>query len=129
MLYVNPLDMAMHRYADPNERTQQREEVALQEFERLFLYQLLSEMRRTVPSGGLLPETPQRRFMNEMLDDAMAGAIAASGQFGIAKQIAHQIHHAESGEKSGQPSLKPRPVSADMYGDVAQHVTFKEYRV
>ncbi len=121
--------MAMHRYADPNERAQQREEVALQEFERLFLYQLLSEMRRTVPNAGLFPETPQRRFMNEMLDDAMAGAIAASGQFGIAKQITRQINHTDSEEKPGAPSLKPRPVSADMYKDAAQRVTVKEYQI
>lgn len=130
MLYVNPLESGVYRYNDAHERAQQREEVALREFERLFLYQLLSEMRKTIPKSGLFPETPQRRVFNEMLDDVMAGEMAASGQFGIAQQIAQQIHSVDDAEKHGANAaglLKPQAMRADIQGDASARLTRKEY--
>jgi len=103
MLYVNPMagsnpvlsargNSAVFR---PDARGDQpapaREKAALQEFERLFLGQLLREMRKTVPENSLFGKSSEQEFAEEMMDDQMAGEMAKSGQFGIAKQMEAQM--------------------------------------
>ncbi len=90
MLYVNPLQTSTDWRSDPAQFSAQREQQALEEFERVFLYQMLREMRKTVPDGGLFAPSPAQKFFEESLDDALAGSMAESGQLGIAKQIKAQ---------------------------------------
>lgn len=101
MLYVNPMAGNSPVLAArsggpalraPGEAEPAREKAALQEFERLFLFQLLREMRKTVPDNALFGKPAQQDFMEEMLDDHMAGEMARSGQFGIAKQMEAQMN-------------------------------------
>jgi len=90
VLYVNPYA------ADPTllngtVSDRERETVALEQFERQFLRELMKTMRRMVPSGELFPDSQQKQLFNEMLDDHFAGAMAKSGQLGIAKNIQAQL--------------------------------------
>ena len=95
MLYVNPLGTGNATRIDLTKDPGAKQKVALEELEHLFLFTLLQEMRKTVP---ILEETeggPERGLYNEMLDDALSGQMASSGQVGIAKQIEEQLRTAE----------------------------------
>lgn len=92
MLYVNPQAEAGFRGAALSPGAATRETQALQEFEQLFLYQMLKEMRNTVPEGGLLGDGMKKGHFEEMMDDFLAGEMAASGQLGIAREMAAQLH-------------------------------------
>ncbi len=90
MLYVNPLAGAPAQNIEQFADNPAREKQALQEFERFFLYQLVKEMRRTVPESELWGNGPAQQTYREWMDDALAGALAQSGQFGVAEQISKQ---------------------------------------
>jgi peptidoglycan hydrolase FlgJ len=95
MLYVNPLvggDLGKTAAAPSSP---QRDKKVLQEFERLFLFQMLREMRKTIPKSTLFQEDSQKDFYDEMMDDTMAGQLANSGQFGLAKLMEAQIRQQE----------------------------------
>lgn len=91
MLYVNPLASEQVFRQDPVARQELRESQAFEEFERVFLYQLLQEMRKTVSKSTLFGHSSQQEFFEQMLDDHWAGQIAKSGQFGLAKQMREQM--------------------------------------
>ena len=96
MLYVNPLGVGNAARIGLTKDPQAKQKVALQELEHLFLFTLLQEMRKTVP---ILEDTEggtERGFYNEMLDDALSGQMASSGQIGIAKQIEEQLQTADA---------------------------------
>jgi len=90
MLYVNPA--ITPGVASVHQGLKQR--TTLRELERLFAYMLLQEMRRTVPEDSLLGSGLATQIQADMLDDALSGAIAESGQLGIAKLIEDQIQAA-----------------------------------
>lgn len=91
MLYVNPMEANGNMRSTMGQIANQKESKALEEFERVFLYQMLREMRKTVSSdGGLFERSAQLEFFEETMDDALAGEMAQSGQLGIAKQIQAQ---------------------------------------
>ncbi len=92
MLYVNPLESPALMRLDAEARKTVREKQAVQEFERFFLYQFLREMRKTIPPDPLLGRSSQQDFVEDMMDDFMAGKMADSGQFGMAKQMLQQLH-------------------------------------
>jgi Rod binding domain-containing protein len=97
MLYVNPLlsfrPSAQHQ-APLDDKTKER--VALEEFEHFFLFTLLQEMGKTVPKDGLFKGGAEREIYDEMLNDALSGAMAKSGQLGVAKLIEEQLRIAEA---------------------------------
>src|SRR5690606_35225994 len=92
MLYVNPQASASFRTHPGMPNSPAREAQALQEFERLFLFQMLKEMRKTIPDGGLFQGGMKQEYFEEMMDDFLAGEMAASGQLGIARQMAAELH-------------------------------------
>ena len=92
MLYVNPLDSGLAALGQPRPGTLAREKQALREFERLFLYMLLREMRQTAAVGSAREKTPAMRLYEDLLDDALSAEFARSGQVGIATQIERQLH-------------------------------------
>jgi len=91
MLYVNPMESLQGARMDMAQSETIREKQALQEFERLFLYTLLKEMRKSVPDDGLLESASSTRVYWDMLDDAMAGEMARSGQLGVANAMEAQL--------------------------------------
>lgn len=91
MLYVNPQLQSGYKDLQLSPGAERREAQALKEFERLFLFQMLKAMRKTVPDGGLFGGGMKREYFEEMLDDVMAGDMAESGQLGIARQMAAEL--------------------------------------
>lgn len=67
-------------------------------FEALFLRQLLSVMRSSVPQGGLFEETPARRLFEEMRDDQLAEEMASAGGIGLAKILLEEWRRAYNDE-------------------------------
>lgn len=95
MLYVNPQSQATFRASSMAPGAAGREDEALKQFEQLFLFQMLQEMRKTIPDYGVLGGGSQKAYFEEMMDDFLAGEMADSGQFGVAKQMATQLHARE----------------------------------
>jgi len=90
MLYVNPYESnAALRFGSP--KAPEREKAALEEFEQVFLREMMKSMRKTVQDGGLFPQSQQKSFFDDMLDDHLAREMAHSGQLGVAKQIQAQL--------------------------------------
>jgi Rod binding domain-containing protein len=113
MLYVNPIAHLPHGDPKAPAFTARKTDVALEEFEKLFLYQLMREMRRSTGMGALFEEkSPQQGFIADMLDDALAGALAESRQLGVADQIRAQLQLAEPRNTSSsghQPPINNAP--------------------
>lgn len=104
MLYVNPYagnPQLIHGAPD----AARREQIALQEFEQVFLKELMKSMRQMVPDGGLFPRSPEKSLFEDMLDDHLARAMAESNQLGVAKQIAAQIEASRSRVSPADTSL------------------------
>lgn len=96
MLYVNPLQNMSATSSGIVEPKAQKQSKALGEFEHFFAYTLVKEMRKTAPKDQLLGASSAQQHFEEMLDDAYAGQMAQSGQFGIAKMIAAQMKTEEA---------------------------------
>lgn len=99
MLYVNPVSNLDTLRTDGSPDSALRRKTALQELDRLFAFTLLQEMRKTVPDDALFGRTNERRTYDEMLDDAVAGDMARTGQLGVARQVEAQLAAAELGAK------------------------------
>lgn len=91
MLYVNPEANAAFRDRALSPGGAAREEQALKEYEQLFLFEMLKEMRRTIPDTGLLGAGSKKAWFDEMMDDYLAGEMAKSDQLGIADQMKQQL--------------------------------------
>ncbi len=99
MLYVNPQTAHSFQQGDIKPGAKARDAEVLREYEQLFIYQMLKEMRKTVPDYGVV-DGPQQDHFHEMMDDFLAGEMARSGQFGIAAQLEAQIAIQEAGVAS-----------------------------
>jgi len=99
MLYVNPADASLLQRTALGVHSGQRTGAVLQEFERLFLYQMLREMRGTVPEGGLFPKSREEEYFEETMDDYLAGEMAKTKQFCIADQMERQIRENETRQR------------------------------
>jgi Rod binding domain-containing protein len=123
VLYVNPLEASYTSAISGGVGAAAREKTAFKELERVFVYMLLEEMSKSVPKSGLFGKGPESEYFNEMLNDAFAGEIAESGQFGIARIMEDQLRildlrrslQAGDGRDEGRPNypLKSAPPSAD----------------
>jgi Rod binding domain-containing protein len=90
MLYVNPMvgQQALQR-AVPESPERRKE--ALQEFEHLLAFQLLREMRKTIPKNDLFGRSFASGYYDELMDDYLAGQLAKSGQLGVARMLEMQL--------------------------------------
>jgi len=64
---------------------------AAQQFASLFIFQLLQEMRKTIPKSGLFDGGREQEMYEQMVDERLADLIATNGQFGIASTIHQQL--------------------------------------
>lgn len=64
---------------------------AAEQFEAIFLYQLMSEMRRTVPDTDLLGDRSAEKVFQSMLDQEMANHSAQAQSVGLATMIYEQM--------------------------------------
>jgi len=118
MLYVNPQTQSGFKAMELTPGAKGREAEALKQYEQLFLFQMLKEMRKTVPDYGFFDSGGQKEYFEEMMDDFVAGEMAASGQLGVASQIASQLHAAEGdgAKPSGTLDSKGIPVVRERKG-------------
>ena len=73
-----------------------------QEFEAIFVRQMLQAMRKTIPEGGLLDRGLQMEVYESMFDEKVAERIAHRNQLGLADLIFRQL----AGKLKGGKSLK-----------------------
>lgn len=94
---INPITAAAMGVPNVEAFREARSEQALKELEGLFLKELLKEMRKSIPDEGIFEKSHATEIYEEMLDEVFSQAMADSGQFGIAKQIAAQLQLREEG--------------------------------
>ncbi len=101
MLYVNPLESGINlATGSVPESTAQRAR-AFEELERLLVFSLLKEMRKTTEIRDGSSDSNEQTTFKEMLDDALSGAMAKSGQFGVARAMEQQF---AARQQSAQPT-------------------------
>ena len=94
---INPItEVAMGR-ASVEAFREARSEKAFKDLEGLFMNELMKEMRKSVSDEGIFKKSHATKMYEEMLDEVYSQAMADSGQFGIAKQIAAQLQLREEG--------------------------------
>jgi peptidoglycan hydrolase FlgJ len=64
---------------------------AAQEFESLFIAQMMKSMRGTVPQSGLMGSDSGQGIFREMLDQELSRQIAFAGGFGIGDMLYQQL--------------------------------------
>jgi len=64
---------------------------AVQEFEALFLTQMLQEMRKTVPEGGLFEHSGQDRMYESMMDEQLGYQLAQGRGMGLSQALYRQL--------------------------------------
>ena len=77
-----------------------------QDFEAIFIYQMLRMMRATVPESELLKKSPGHDMFEGMLDEELAKKISTGGNFGIAGLLYRQMRpRTVSPSESRNPTL------------------------
>lgn len=80
---------------------------AAQQFESIFLEQLMGEMRKSIPDGGLLPKSMSQDIYTEMLDRELCQRIASGGRgLGLAEVITRQLGGEDEVAGSSQESWR-----------------------
>ncbi|HMT79383.1 MAG TPA: rod-binding protein, partial [Azonexus sp.] len=101
---------------------------AAQQFETLFLQQVLKSMRDTVPQDGML-NSDQSRFYTSLLDQQMAQNLSASGKgVGFAKLIEQQLGKtiaATQGEATATGPANPAGTSLPLAASDARHLQYQ----
>ena len=67
-----------------------RTEVARQ-LGSLFVYQLLTAMRKTIPESGLWDGGRAQEIYEQMLDERLSDLIVSTGQLGLAERIRDEL--------------------------------------
>lgn len=101
---------------------------AAQQFETLFLQQVLKSMRDTVPQDGLL-NSDQSRFYTSLLDQQMAQNMATNGKgVGFAKLIEQQLGRsmgAAQGEASSTGAANTAGNALPLAASDARHLQYQ----
>ena len=69
---------------------------AAQDFEAMFIHQMLKSMRNTVPKDDEM--SSGRRIFTEMLDEQIANTASRTGHFGLAQIVYKELAGKEAGE-------------------------------
>lgn len=77
-------------------------EQACNDFESLFVNQMLKQMRKTVPQEGLFNGGRAEKIYTEMLDSEMAESISNQRGLGLAAMMYRQMAALASEENSGE---------------------------
>ena len=64
---------------------------AARQLASLFIYQLLREMRKTVPKSGLWDGGRAQEIYEQMIDERLAEEIAGTNQLGLTKMIHDEL--------------------------------------
>jgi flagellar protein FlgJ len=64
---------------------------ACQDFEAMFIYKLLQQMRRAVPKSGLFPDSHQKEMYQSMFDIEVSEQMARAKGIGLADRLYEDI--------------------------------------
>ncbi|KJS85456.1 MAG: hypothetical protein JM58_08425 [Peptococcaceae bacterium BICA1-8] len=64
---------------------------ACQQLESVFVHQMISQMRATIPEGGLLGKSQGEEIFQDMLDEKYAENVSKAGGMGLAKILYDQL--------------------------------------
>ena len=62
-----------------------------EDFEAIFLYYILKEMRKTIPKTGFIHGGRAEEFFQEMLDEKLASQISRTNSIGLANILYEQL--------------------------------------
>jgi len=68
------------------------------QFEAIFINQMIGSMRKTVPNGGLIPESNAERVFKGMLDSEHAERMADTEQLGLSKIVYEHLLRTAQGK-------------------------------
>lgn len=74
------------------------------DFEAILLNRLVSEMRKSVPKGGILERSMAREWFEQMFDEEIAKEMSQSSNLGIADALYQQMRGNVSAHRPGQES-------------------------
>lgn len=84
----NPTQISIPTAEEPvRERENPELRKLARQFEAVFVNQMIGAMRKTVPQGGLIPESGAERTFKTMLDNENAARIADAEQLGLSAII------------------------------------------
>ena len=75
-----------------------------QEFESLFVSQVMQSMRRTVPESRLIDHSSGQHLFQDMLDQELSKRIADSGGFGLGDLLYRQLANEPSAARQAEGS-------------------------
>jgi Rod binding domain-containing protein len=84
---------------------------AAQDFEAIFLHQMLKSMRQSLPVGGPLAPGSGQKMVQDMLDDEMARAMARVGGLGLADVLVRDLIRHLPGAKNPSSPGASEPIS------------------
>lgn len=93
----DPKGLAALKRAAKGPDQEQALRAAAEEFEGLFIQQMLSAMRDTVPKEGLFSSSEESTFRS-LADQQLAQDLARTGDFGIAEALVNQLGRGEQRE-------------------------------
>ncbi len=76
-------------------QNEQKQDLALEKLEHLFNFMIISEMRKSVPEGGLFGGSSAEKMFQEFLDDALSAEMAKGRSLGIADLVEKQLRAGE----------------------------------
>lgn len=90
-IFPNPVGWASRPTSPTEKKDDKKLKEICQEFESIFLYYLLKEMRNTVPKTGLLDGGRAEEFFQEMLDEELSKHLSRANGIGIAQMLYKQL--------------------------------------
>ncbi|MCW2278351.1 rod-binding protein [Heliophilum fasciatum] len=94
------------------EKQKARLKAMCQEFEAVFLQQMLKGMRNTVMKSDLVPESPGRDIWESMRDEEYAKTMAKSNQVGLSTLLYNQLSRTLEGTTAPPATAATGPVEA-----------------
>jgi len=106
----------IHKFALPMDRdtSKHRDERLWQaslQFEAMMFQQMLSAMRKTIPSSGVIKTGFAEDVQGSMFDQAVAKSASQQGSLGIANSIYRQLSHPAPAQNS---ESRTRNIQADV---------------
>lgn len=99
------INVASQRQADTDKKLKK----AAADFEALYTFNLLKTMRRTIPSGGLIPRSQARETYEMMLDQQIAEAVSRKGRgMGLKQAVYNELtrnYRKKDSSSTGQASI------------------------
>ncbi|HEY0455755.1 MAG TPA: rod-binding protein [Verrucomicrobiae bacterium] len=90
--HVHASDLPLEQLAKNTSLTEDEKVSELsRQFEAVLLRQILSDVRKTVISSKLTPQSPGSDIYSDMTTTQLADCISKSGSFGFAKSLEHEL--------------------------------------